>query len=366
MGKRELLIIVAFVAAGAVAFELTAPPAPQGRGFSLSRFFQNARRGIRGNSAVASNTVSGEIDLAGSVTELRVEGVNRGVKILGESRKTVAYELRTESDGPDEATALDLAKKTVLKQDAFGSSLSLGVAYPKERNQWAALVLHVPARLSVRLAGSGGAEASGVADVYLDLSGSVTVRDVPGAVTGTHRNGDLTVTHAGRVDLNLVSSRSKFADIAREVLLNNRGGRCDITDTHGPIELDETSQEAAIHHSMGPVRVTGSGGHVLIDDPRADVKVDCRRTDVEATLTAAVPVTLLTTDESLRLTLAGRPAVNIDAAASEGGGIHVEDFDAPVKSSEGEQRCSLALGGPTSPRVTLRIARGGIVIRQAK
>ncbi len=165
MGKRELLIIVAFVAIGVVAFELSAPPAPESRGFSFARFFQNARRNMRGNSAVASTTLTGDIPLAATVTEVRISGANRGVHVVGESRTTIAYELHIESDGPDDATALDAAKRATLKQDDLGSSLALTVTYPKEGTQWGALILHVPARLAVRVSGNGGADVSGVTSV---------------------------------------------------------------------------------------------------------------------------------------------------------------------------------------------------------
>jgi len=77
-------------------------------------------------------------------------------------------------------------------------------------------------------------------------------------------------------------------------------------------------------------------------------------------------MTLLTTDETLRLLLDGPPAINLDAVATEGASIRAEDFDLPVKSAEGEQRCSKMFGDANSPRVTLRAVRGSIVIRKAK
>jgi hypothetical protein len=97
------------------------------------------------------------------------------------------------------------------------------------------------------------------------------------------------------------------------------------------------------------------------------VKVDCRRAEVEVSLDEPVPMTLLTSDETLRLMLDGPPAINLDAVATDGGSIRAEDFDLPIKSVEGEQRCSKLFGNASSaPRVTLRAVRGSIVIRKAK
>ena len=57
MGKRELVIAVAFIIAGAIAYQFTAPPPKTNeQGFSFSRFLSNARKGIRGNQAQASLT----------------------------------------------------------------------------------------------------------------------------------------------------------------------------------------------------------------------------------------------------------------------------------------------------------------------
>jgi hypothetical protein len=367
MGKRELLIIVAFVAIGVVAFELSAPPAPESRGFSFARFFQNARRNMRGNSAVASTTLTGDIPLAATVTEVRISGANRGVHVVGESRTTIAYELHIESDGPDDATALDAAKRATLKQDDLGSSLALTVTYPKEGTQWGALILHVPARLAVRVSGNGGADVSGVTSVDLDqVTGTVSIREISGAVTGSHRGGDLTVERIGAADLNLVSSRATLTDIAHNVILTSRSGRVEISGAKGLIEIDETSQEITLRNPAGSVRITGTGGRVTVDDPRQEIKIDCRRTEIDLTLSQSTPVTLLTTDETIHLTLAGAPQIALDAAASEGGSIRAEDLDLEVKPVEGEQRLAHDFGASPAVRVTLRSARGNIVIRKAK
>ena len=369
MGKRELLIIVAFVALGVVAFELTAPPAPEGRGFSFSRWWQSARRGMRGNQAIASTTLNGEIPVSAALTELRVGGTNRGLKIVGEDRTDISWELHVESNGPDQATATTWAKRSKLKLDDLGSSLAIAVSYPNEGTQWGALMLHVPSRLTLRISGgSGGAEVTGVAAVDLDrASGTVTLKDIAGATTGSQSNGELTITGAAAVDMTLSSTRAKIADIARGLVLTARNGRCEITGAKGTVEIDQTNEETTVDSPAGAVRVTGTGGRITIEHPKKEVKVDCRRAEVEVALDTPVPMTLLTTDETLRLLLTGPPAISLDAVATEGGSIRAEEFDLPVKSSDGEQRCSKVFGDSNAaPRVTLRAVRGSIVIRKTK
>ena len=368
MGKRELLIIVAFIALGVLAFEVTAPPAPEGRGFSFSRWWQSARRGIRGNQAMASTNSHDVIAISADVTELRVGGTNRGVKIIGEDRKDIAWELHVESNGPDEATALAWAKKAKVKLDDLGSSLAVAVAFPAEGSQWGALILHVPARLTLKISGgTGGADVEEVAAVDVDrVSGTVNLKAITGATTGTLSNGEVTIDGASAVDMTLTNMRTKITDVKRGVVLNARGGRCEITDVHGGIEIDENNQETKISEPLAMVRVTGTGGRITIEKPKKEVKVDCRRAEVEVSLDTPVPLTLLTTDETLRLLLDDSPGINLDAVATDGGAIRAEDFDLPIKSSEGEQRCSKMFGDASSPRVTLRVARGGIVIRKTK
>lgn len=368
MGKRELLIIVAFVALGALAFELTAPPAPEGRGFSFSRWWQSARRGIHGNQAIGSATLRGEIDVNASVSELRVAGLNRGVRIVGDDRKNIAWELHVESNGPDEATALAWAKKAKLKLDDLGTSLAVSVSFPSEGTQWGALILQVPTRLALKISGgSGGADVSEVAAVDFDrATGTVTVKDIAGAATGTQTNGELTIDGAAAVDMTLTNTRAKITDIRRGVMLNARNGRCEVTDIHGSVEIEQSNQETTVEGPGGAMRVTGTGGRITIAHPQKEVKVDCRRTEVEVLLDTPAPMTLLTTDETLRLLLDGPPGINLDAVATEGASIRAEDFDLPVKSAEGEQRCSKMFGDASSPRVTLRAVRGSIVIRKAK
>jgi hypothetical protein len=367
MGKRELLIVIAFMAMGIVAYELAAPAQPAGSGFSFSRFWQSAARHLRGNRATQSSIQQGVLMLPATATELRVHGPARGVQVVGEDRRDVAWQLAVESNGPDDATALAYARQTTLTHDDLGTALALDIRTPREGTQWAHLVLRVPARLTVRIDGGSAADIAGVAGVRLEnVQGTTTISRVAGRVTGTHRSGALTVSDAAVVDLSLVASRAELSGISSSLTLATRAGTCDIRNVRAPIEVDQAGAELTITDPSGPVRVGGTGGRVTIERPRQPVHLDVRRTEIDVTLDAAVPLTLLTTDDPMQLGLIGAPAVAIDAVASDGGHIRTEDPTLRVATIDREQQLTHTFGAADAPRVVLRNLRGDIVIAKRK
>jgi hypothetical protein len=368
MGKREFLIVVAFVAAGAIAYHLTAPPAKSGQGFSFARFFNNARRGAQQDRASASITLTGTFNVAASVTDLRVSNIQQTVQIIGEARSDVAYEFTVDSTGPDEATAKLWAGRSVLKPDDLGTTLALAPTYPAEGRQMGKLRLHVPARMNVRVDGSTGVRVSGVAGARLEtVTGDVNVDQVTGIVRGSHRNGNLTITGAGGASLTLQNSTATFERLTDRLTLTARGSHCRVSDSKGSVEIDETNTDISIAGQDGPVRISGTGGSVTMTDPRGETNVDVRRAEVEVTLLGAVPLTLVTTDESLRLLVGGSASAAVDAVVTDRGEIQAKEFNLTAENSTDERRLSHAFGGGAhAPRVVLRNQRGDIVIRKAK
>jgi hypothetical protein len=366
MGKRELFIALAFVVAGVVAYRLTAPPPPPGvEGFSFSRFWSNARRGMRANAAQATFTRTGSVPVSHDLTEVRLEGTLAQVRLIGEARADIAYELNVQSNGPDHDAALAYAKQVTMKTDDLGASLTLRVTYPRDGRQSAAMILHVPSRLGVLVASASGVQASNLGSAHLDsVSGDVTVAEIAGALTGLHRNGSLTVRDAGSVKLTLQRSRASFDNVQRGLTLDIRDGECRIANSTGPVEIDEVRAEITVANHSGPVRIGGNDGRVTLTDPHDASKVDVRRAEVEASLMRAVPLTLLTTDDTLRLMLDGPPHVAVDAAASLGR-VHAEDFQLSAESGDQESRLTHSFGGSGGARVSLRNLRGDIVIRNA-
>jgi hypothetical protein len=368
MGKRELFLILGFVVVGVIVYQIAAPPAKDGEGFSLTRFWNNARREIGANARTANTTVRGQIPISEGITEIRLTEAPRGLKVVGEDRTDIGYELFVQSTGPDERMALEYAQKSTVVPDELGPTLSLTVKYAgaNEGRQTASLVVHMPRKLAVRVQGVAGVQISDVASAALDpVTGDSSVRSVPGAVTGTHRNGSLVLALLGSVKLTVQNSNVKLTGVKNGATLDLRNGSCAIADSNGALELDGTNAEIAVTGHTGRIRIGGSGGRVTLDNPTDETRIDLRKTEVEVTMRSAAPLTVSTTDETLRLFLVGPPPVAIDALA-DNGRIQAAEFDRTPEHDGTRQRLSAVFGGGTSTKVALRNVRSDIVIRKGK
>ena len=367
MGKRELLIIAAFVVVGVVVYQLSAaPPAEGGRRFSLATLMDRFREESVGRRASATVKTDGTIPLDASTSEARISSVAR-VTVRGESREDIGYTLNVEAWGPDEATAHQTALRTTLTTDVIGTVLALRANAPREGRQVVSLEVRVPARLKVRVeATQGGARlhASGLSDLQLDASGEVRLTGITGSVSGTHRNGVLAIADSASIDLALQNSEATF-ERTRGTRITTRNGHCRITDATGAVEITTQNDEVRLVAPRGPVRVTGSGGSLEIESPGDAVHVDTRRTSVDVTLARAVPLTILTTDEPLRLLLRDTPSFQLDAIATEGGTISAEPLGVTTETTNEERRVRHTVNSGSIP-VALRNRRGTIVISEAK
>jgi hypothetical protein len=365
MGKRELFIFFGFLVVGVLAYQLTAPASTSEGGFSFSKMWEAMRREVHGNPSRAETTLTGEFAAPPALSEVRFTDISR-LTVIGEARKDITYELRVESNGPDEATALSYAKRAVLKTDDLGSSLAFRIELPSEGRQTTQLVLKVPLRLTTRVQGGSRHEITNVAAVRLEgVSGTIRISSVAGPVTGTHRGGDLEITGVGAVKLTLQGTQAKFHEIREPLSLDLRNAECEINQPKAAIEIEQINSRVTISQPAGTVRVGGERGRVLVESPTSETRVDVRRAEVEVLLGAAVPLTLVTTDEELRLVLDGPPAVVVDAAAVSGE-ISTPGLDLKLEASERESRLAHTFRENASARVSLRNLRGPIVIRMAK
>lgn len=368
MGKRELLIIGAFIVIGLVAYQFSAPPAAEDRGFSFSRLIESMREEVRGDPGTATWVTTGTIPLSADIAELRIPSISRGVTVTGEERTDILYELSTSSNGPDDERALQYAKAVKLLHDDLGITIDLDVFYPDEASQWVSLVLKVPTRLAVRVSGrSVPAHVVDVASVdFNNVIGDVSVEGISGLVEGSHRSGRLTVERAGRVDLTLQSSRARFRSIQNGVVITARNGEAEVEESNGPIEIEQTGVSVLVRSPGGRVRIGGSGGEVRVIGPRAEVQIETRRTEVEIELTRAVPVSVITTEDTLRLVLAEDVAVLFDGAAEDGGTVQATEFDLTPEDDAGTSRLTHPFGASPSVRVVLRNSDADIVIRRSR
>ncbi len=192
------------------------------------------------------------------------------------------------------------------------------------------------------------------------------IHSIAGPVTGTHRGGELEVIGVGSVRLTLQGSHAAFHEITQPIALDLRAGtECEITRPKGAVEIEESNSEVKIVEPEGTVRIGGERGRILVEAPGNETRVDVRRAEVEVLLRKAVPVTLVTTDEELRLLLEGPPAIKLDAVAPNGQ-ISTPELDVNVETSDREARLAHTFGDNATARVSLRNLRGEIVIRMAK
>jgi hypothetical protein len=369
MGKRELIIIAAFVLIGVVAYQFTAPAPKDGeQGFSFGKIFSEFKREVGANSATAKVTKAGTIALRPEVKSLRVSAQRSvPVTVIGESRTDIAYEMPVESTGPDEASARGYAERSVLREDDLGAVLGLMTSFPDEGTQTAKLTLRVPERLLVRVEGSSRVQVSKVSGVDLrNIAGETSISEVP-AVTGTHRAGDLNVSDAATVDLTLVSSRAKIRDNSGSIQVNARNGECAISNSTGTIAVTTANVELTINqHKTGAIKVTGELGRVTLNAIAAPLSVDTRRTLVELKLEEVVTddFTIITSEEPLRVTIAGDAALVIDALTTDGD-LKVTDFDWKPSTTDSDARLTVTLGRGGA-RAVLRNVGGDIVIGRRK
>jgi hypothetical protein len=368
MGKRELLIIIAFVVVGAAVYSLTAPPAKPGeRGFSISKVFSGIKKEISANAASAHVMAAGRIAAPSTLTELRVSTARSvPLTIVGEAREDIEYEMPVESTGPDEATAKEWAGKVELRKDQLGSALELKTYFPDEGNQNAALTLRVPARLAVRVENSGQIKVSDVAGVELrNPTGEVTLSHV-GTVSGIHRNGDLTIDGATAVNVNLVSSRTKIRNASESVSINARSGECTIVESTGPIAATVTNVELVVNLFKNSFTVTGDGGRLKVVNAAGKLSIDVRRmlVEIEDSQSPNADFTIITSDEPIRVTLKDASDIAIDAIASAGT-VRADDFGLKPAA---ESRISKLVTAPGNARghIVLRNSRADIVIVKRK
>jgi len=219
----------------------------------------------------------------------------------------------------------------------------------------------VPQGLLIRIENAGSVNVSNVRAVDLrNLNGDVSISNLTGELTGSHRAGELHVTGTAAVALTLSSSRAKFTEIAGPLAIKASRGECGIFQARGSVDAEVSSVELSITDPTGTVRVSGENGSLKLLSPVKAFTIDVRRMQVEVMLGVAVPATVMTTDEDLRLFLTGPPGVAIDAATSRGA-ISAKDFDLTPTERSRDSKLAAPLGGG-GPRLLLRNTRGDIVI----
>src|SRR5262245_30860540 len=125
MGKRELLLIVGFVVAGVILYEISAPATAPGASFG--GIIQNIKRHLQGNRATAEARSSATQPVGHDVRELRVDLAQTDLTITGEDRNDIAADLTVSARGYDDAEARRAADGYKLAFDAVPEAIVLSV-----------------------------------------------------------------------------------------------------------------------------------------------------------------------------------------------------------------------------------------------
>lgn len=371
MGKRELLLIIVFAVVGLVVYQVTAPARPAGsRTVTVGGVLEHLRRAARGNRSSAEITTTRTQAIDAAVTDLRLRLRSATIVVEGEDRADVSLELRAWSNGYDDAEAQVLARQVAVKLDPAGAVLLATIAFPEPGSQRATVTLKVPSRLRVRVDESGPSTISGVAALELgSVRGATAISRIAGAVSGTHRFGELTVSQVGSVKLTTQATEARIEGV-KDVAFTARGGEVRIAGATGAIEIDSNQTDITIEKIVTvttPLRINANGGTVAITGLRTEARIDGRNTDIGIVMDRAAPIAVYNEgDQDIELT-PPPGGYKLDALVREGRltprELLTELGLEPVTSDDGKEiRATGAVGGG-GPTITLRATRGDIVLR---
>jgi hypothetical protein len=373
MGKRELLLIVAFVIVGAVVYQATAPaPDPNERGFSLSRFMDAARREISGRRASAEDTRTATHQLAPEVTELRVTGPIAEIEVTGEARQDVETTFHIRSNGYDEAEAKQFVKESTLIADRAASALIFRADFPRGGVQRGTLKVKVPTRLRIRVEpGSARLNITNVTEAEITSTrGEATIRKVSGKVEIAHRGGPVVIEDAGSLEFTGRAGSLKVTGIRVDTSIKiDQGGDVTLAQLAGSVDLETRNVDVMFENletTRGPIRINANGGRVTMKGLKSDARVDARNSEIDVTMSGAAAVSLYTEGEGVALTppAAGYKldAVVVDGRIAPQATIEKMGLEYSAGGDSNESRASGVIrgGGPT---ITIRVTRGDITLR---
>jgi hypothetical protein len=376
MGKRELVLIVVFVALGIGVYQVTAPPPPPGsEGISLSGIFRKMKRGVQGARESANADSAQSVPVEAAVTELRINVPRMSdMTIAGEDRADIAAELHVTARGFDQAEAKAAADAIKLKVERVGDAMVVSLdttaarSLPRNAGQGPGqmtIALKVPRRMTMRVEPHFGRfVASGLVSAeVMGSRGETRMTGFSGRVALTHSGGELELERIGSLKLNARNSRGTIKEIPGAMTVDAIGGELRFGDVGGPLELEARNTDIRMDDIKGlkpPLRINSTGGEIRIAGLRTEARIDGRNSTIEVALAAAAPVTIYNLG-AIRVT-APPGGYTLDAAATEGR-ITLEDGD--LKPSEGsDPRAAGAVrgGGPT---LNLRSTRGSITVGKA-
>lgn len=368
MGKRELLLIAAFVVVGAIVYQFTAPPpAPGERNFGPGQVVEHIRRAMRGNRASAELTTRSTHPVDVSVTELRFADLKTtNVNVTGEDRSDIDAELRVHSNAYDDSEAQRTAKDSVLKVDRAGGRMVFTVSYPLEGVQRGWVTMKVPERLAVQLQGGGNdLSFNHVAAIEIGgARGKMEISDITGLVSGAHRGGDLRIANAGSVKLTTNGTDVQIERVRGQLSMTMRGGELKSSDLAGPIDLDTQGTDITLDRlekTNGMVRINAVGASLDVKGLRTEARFDVRGSEVDVTIERAAPLAIYSEGGGSIEITPPSGGYQLDAVATDGA-IELPSDMLEVTSSGSEHRATGPINGG-GPTITIRSRRGNITVR---
>jgi Toastrack DUF4097 len=362
MGKRELVLIVAFVLIGSAIYHVTAPPPKPGEeGFSIGRLISMARAHIRGENVEKTLVRKVQVTVPPDVERLVLAEYRGTLTITGESREDIVAELRATAYGVDDTAAQARAAAIDLRLEPHEDQVTLIVTRPEQgRRPQFELTLKVPSRLACAIGTRGMLAARGIDTLkLLDARGRVEAHGV-GGVSGDLSNGSIEIVGAREVELHTDRSEVRIEQVAQGLELRARRGPVRIKQVSGPTKLELDRVDAELEELHGPAKISAQQGPLRVREIMAPIEITSEHAEIELAMTAPVPVTVEASDAPLivRLPEAG---ITLDAEV-EHADISVPDDLITVKEeSDGRSAKSPIKGG--GPTVHLRNKRGDITIR---
>ena len=380
MGKRELLLAVAFVVVGLVVYQFTAPPPdPNARGFSLGRIVEGIRREVRGRPESAEVTQTFTRAAAESLKEIRIDMEIGAIEITGEDRDEIQVEFHVRSNGYDTAEAEKLARESTVKFDEAAGVLIIATGFPEAGQQRGTLRLKVPSRLGVRMDSKNGElTITNVALVTMGISrAATTITHVAGAVSLTQRGSTATITDVGSLKLrSAAGAKVRVGQVRGDVTLSTESGEFRGEGFAGGLEVDSRTTDLEfdkLDGLKGPIRVTANLGKVTFTGLKTDARIDGRETEIRVTMAGPAPLAIYNEgDEPIQLTvppggftldaLSVNGKVTLDPALEQAG-LHV--IAPPESATEESRRETRATGSANGggPTITLRAKPGDIAVR---
>jgi len=365
MGKRELLLIGAFVVVGLVVWRLTAPPAePGAQGFSLQRTLDNIRSGLQSHDTAAEASASAKVAAPSTVTRVEFGEISGTVVIEGTEGDEVVADLRGTVFGADETQARGFAAATTLRTGTGADTVRVTVERPEMKHlPRLELKLQVPQRLVVDITMRGGRlEARRVAGLEFEARRTtVLVGDVRGLVKGNQRDGDVEISDVDAVDLTTRRVDVRVERVAGTVKGEADDGQWLLRDIGGGVTLKGERADWSLERLAGPLSFDASDGHLTVREEVGDVRGESRRCRLTFRVTGAGTMDVTAEDAPVELQVGGTVGARYDLRAE----------DATVRAPEGTLRIttrdtvteasgSTGAGGRT---VKVRSRRGDITVR---